>query len=545
MSHSRAARTGIAVLTVVTLIGAGEDGARERVASGVRKYQRRDYRDAAKDFADADVLAPNNAHIQFNRGCAESHDTDNRDGARGFFRSAATAKDPQVAAAAQYNLGCLEAREAEGLLDGYAEGLDIEEREQVVATLNKSMAHYRDCLRIDPEHGRARRNMEVVKLFLSDLRKKWAELDRKRRPQKDTRQAEPLVRMLDQLDTLQSRALELSHAATTEPINVPPSAYQAGQVRVNDRIPELREATEADLGSNSNDGLTEDQLRQSQLARELLGRQTDEFERRAQAALKKLAAEHLTDAIPDQAAALEPINAMYELVAKFPDAVFRSLRIQRATHRASRLNVNAQKSGGTVTPNQLLAERQNRVASMARTLADRAERFEQTLAAAEQKAANGQPTPNMSPETIAGYRTAIQRATEMAPELADVTTEATNILGQEDIFPVLQKQTRALQILLQIAETMPNQQNEQSKQDKEKKEQEQNKNQPTADEDRGEVDPNKQRPGEERKKKEQEIRSREEAEAMLRKVRDYEQSQREMKAMLRARARRARVERDW
>jgi len=549
MNHSLITKTSFAILVLVTLMGAGEEGVRGRVADGIRKYRDSDFAGAAKEFADADLLVPDNPFIQFNRGCAESHDEENRDGARLFFRSAAMARDTTVAVAAHYNLGCLEAREARGLFDGYAEGLRGKDRKKAVAALNKSIDHFRDCLRIDPGHQRSKRNIEIIKLFLADVQKKWDDQERKEPPEQQPPE-EPLVRLLDKLDVDQHRSVQLTTTSINDPASVRASTCQSMQVKVNNQIPQLREKLETQFQADTSD------QRQKQAIAQIaatFGRKTDEFEKHAQAALKNLASEKLEAAVPEQHAALEPLNQMYEMLAQFPDLVFRSLRIQQATQQLTRLNTNTQKfnpQAGLLTPIEQLSERQGRVAAMAKLLPTRAGQFETVLKQAEQQAAQSQgaqPPGGMTPQAIAGYRTALERAGELGPELIDVTGEAGQLLESEEQGKAIPKQERAFEILAKIAETMPrppqeNQQNEnENKQDPDNEKDDE----PNADEDRGETDPNQQQQPEQRKQREEQIRSREQAEAMLRKVHDREQAHRDKKARLRASARRAHVERDW
>ncbi len=548
MNRSPITKLSLAILALITLMGAGEEDVRGRVANGIRKYRASDFDGAAKEFADADLLVPDNPFIHFNRGCAESHDEQNRDGARGFFRSAAMAGDTTVAAAAHYNLGCLEAREARGLFDGYAEGLTGKDRKKAVAALNKSVDHFRDCLRIDPGHQRSKRNIEIIKLFLADVRKKWDQQDQKKPPEQQP-QEEPLVRLLDKLDADQHRSIQLTTTSLHDPASVKASTCQSMQVKVNDQIPQLRERLRTQFQSNTDDERTKQELAQ---AAAMFGQKTDTLQDHAEAALKNLAIENLEAAVPEQNEALEPLNQMYEILAQFPDLVFRSLRIQQATQQLTRLNTNTQKfnpQAGLLTPIAQLSERQERVAAMAQLLPTRAGQFETAMKQAEQQAtqtSGTQPPGGMTPQAIAGYRTAIERARELGPELIDVTSEAIQLLESEQPGDALPKQVRAFEILAKIAETMPRPQEDQQNQNDDKQDQNDDKDdEPSADEDRGETDPSQQQQPENRKQQEEQIRNREQAEAMLRKVHDREQAHRDKKARLRARARRAHVERDW
>lgn len=545
MNHSQTVRCSLAVLLLIALVGAGENDVRDRVVAGIRKYQASDFSGAAKDFADADLLLPDNAFIQFNRGCAESHDEENRDGAREFFREAAASDETSVATSAHYNLGCLEAREARGLFDGYPEGLSGKERDKAVATLNKAIDHFRDCTRIDPEHTRAKRNIEIIKLFLADARRKWKEQDQKEKLPDQPQ--EPLVRLLDQIEGDQYRAWETVTNGLEDPVNLSPAVCLSSQVVVNDQIPKLQKTVSTQFQMPTNNEEQKEQLAQ---VAALFEQQTGELEGYSQAALKSLAEEKLTEAIPKQQKALEPLNRMYQQAAQFPDFVFRSLRVERSILQSTRVNLNASNLGASmIVPLPLLADRQARVATMATLLQKKANLFEQVLQRAEKEQPRGAAAQQggMDATTIEGYRTAIAKAREFGPELIEVTRAGTELLLSGDEHSAVAKQTWAIEILAEIAKTMPRPPEDDQQQSKDKDNQKNDdQNQPSADEDRGETDPNQQEQQQDQsEQQEQQIRSREEAEKMLRRVRDREQVLRDRKALLRARARRAHVERDW
>ena len=533
----------LSFVALTVLVGASDDVVRQHVTDGIRKYKSGDYRAAAKEFADADLLKPADHRIAFNRGCAESR-SDNRPGARKFFKSAAMAKDSQLAAAAHYNLGCLEAKEARSVFDGPAEDATGSVRKQGVTALNRSIDHYRDCLNIDPNHTKAKRNLEIIRLFLAEMQKKWEERD-KENPGQNQEQEEPLARFLSKLDGLQHGAYE---SLFSNPSADGIRAVSQLQVKVNDRIPELREKIETALAAPQQ--ANNMQVEQVRLVFET---QCEEFEEHTTAALKSLANEEAESAAEAQLEALARVNRMYETVADFPELVQRSLRVQSHNNGLSNAVANMLKRGRievSQARGDVVHEREMRIASVATILLKKAEQLERTLDVQGQQSGvqggsggGGMQQPPMDQKTITGLRTAIDRARELTPELIDVSTTATALLAEDKIGESLDKQARAVEILERIAETLPKQKNGQSDNNDEQEGQEPpNEDEASTDEDRGESSEQQQ---ERKQEEQQEIRNREEAEAMLRQVRDREQNLREVKAQLRARARRARVDRDW
>ena len=93
--------------------------------------------------------------------------------ARQQLAAVSKSDDPELAALAHYNLGCLAATEAKELLGPTPEQLPATEREKALALLAQACEHFRQCLARDPRHADARHNLELVRLWIGAHRDLW------------------------------------------------------------------------------------------------------------------------------------------------------------------------------------------------------------------------------------------------------------------------------------------------------------------------------------------------------------------------------------
>ncbi len=93
--------------------------------------------------------------------------------ARNVLAAVAAAGDPQLAALAHYNLGCLAAGEARELFGNTPDELPPATRQQGLALLADACEHFRQCLEHDPQHADARHNLELIRLWIGAHRQLW------------------------------------------------------------------------------------------------------------------------------------------------------------------------------------------------------------------------------------------------------------------------------------------------------------------------------------------------------------------------------------
>ena len=213
-----------------------------------------------------------------------------------------------------------------------------------------------------------------------------------------------------------------------------------------------------------------------------------------------------------------------------------------------------------------ILERESRVQNLAAVLIPKAEQFAALLdkqVEESEKNSGVMDRPNFR-EDMSGFRTAIKRTKELNAELNEELTASSEKLAQLKLTEAAPHATRALELLEQIAETLPKkenggqgnnqqqQQQDQSENQEENQGENQDENEDNSPKDDGALDSEdpeekqEQQSEEVSEKQKQQIRSREEAERLLRQVRDREQALKDRKATLRAlRARQSKVKRDW
>lgn len=545
-------RWGLLVCAMLA-IGGDSDVVRKRVKQGVEQYRKARYSDAAKAFADAELLSPENLTVKFNRACAEAR-IRNRADALSLYRQAAATRDPKLAAAAHYNLGSLEALEAQGIFGGAPESVSKAERERGMERLADAVSHFRNSLSADPSRTDARRNIEVIRAWQAKMRKIWKEKDQK----KDQQQQEPeesLTQVLVRLDKAQQAAFEKNSAGRTRPDK---STLLQLQSEASSMVPDLKEKVERQFGSNQQ--VPEEQQEAVQQARELFDQLTRQVETATDGAVTALDGDQGDESIGFQVDALDRVNQMYAMLGQFPEHVTHSLGLQEKLAAAG--SFPAEPEEVPIRDGNPLLERQSRVGLLAQQLPQKAKLFREAL---EQQQAQQQPVqqdPAQPQDTKAqerneGYLTAVERAIELGPALNAAIESASKELLVQQVSAASPHMKEALEILRKIAETLPKDdqgggngdQDENKDDDNDEDSGEQDQPSPkTADEDEelDDKDKKQQQDQEQQQQQEQEIRDKEAAEALMRQVRDREQEFKSLKEQLRAmRLRRSAVERDW
>ncbi len=525
-------------------IGGDSDVVRKRVTQGVEQYRKAKYSNAAKAFADAELLSPKNLTVKFNRACAEAR-IRNRADAMSLYRQAAATRDPKLAAAAHYNLGSLEALEAQGVFGGSPENASKADRERGMEHLADAVSHFRTSLNADPSRSDARRNIEVIRAWQAKMRKVWKEKDQ----QKEQQQQEPeesLTQVLVRLDKAQHAAFEKNSIRGTRPDK---STLLQLQSEASSVVPDLKEKVGKQFASTQQ--VPEDQQEAVEQARQLFEQLARQVETATDGAVTALDGGKVDESIGFQVDALDRVNEMYAMVGQFPEHVAHALRLQQTL--AGTEGVPAATEEVQIRGGNPLLERQSRVGLLAEQLPQKAKLFSEILERqAQQQPA--QPQDAKAQERKDGYLTAVERAIELAPELNAAIESASKELLVQQVAAASPHMEEAYEILKKIAETLPeddqrggqgDQQENQDDGDKDSGDQEQ-PNPDMADEDEEQDRKDSQQQQEQQKQQEQEIRDKEAAEALMRQVRDREQEFKNLKEQLRAmRLRRSAVERDW
>lgn len=209
----KSAAAGIAaVLLLTSLSASAASDARDMAKEGMSLYLKKDYEAAGDKFTAAQKAAPADeqeaaARAAFDAGCAYQKKGD-AEKAKEAYMSAVAARDKMVAAAAQFNLGALEADAAKALAGAQPENIEPDKRQEIVNKLLAAVQRYRTCLDVKSDYPDARKNIEVIRQWLKLYSNKWAELDRKKR-----RDEMDLVQFLDYLAQTERGLRVVSRAA--------------------------------------------------------------------------------------------------------------------------------------------------------------------------------------------------------------------------------------------------------------------------------------------------------------------------------------------
>ena len=164
---------------IVFSVPASAEDAPARVLEGIVHFKRGELDAAEKAFAEAGLARPEDARIAFDQACvfAAKGDTDR---AIERFQRAALSREEDLALKARFNLGSLSATRAQNLFGEDPAAADGETRQEGVDLLLRAVGHFRDCLRIDPDHEKARYNIELIRTWIKHYQALWKERDRQK-----------------------------------------------------------------------------------------------------------------------------------------------------------------------------------------------------------------------------------------------------------------------------------------------------------------------------------------------------------------------------
>lgn len=332
-ANLRLMKVCVLALVVSSLAADTPATAVRKVREGLQQFRDNKFSDAETSFTEAEQIAPENAIILFDKACAAMAGGDPEQ-ARGLFRSASLAKDPRLAVKAHYNLGCLEADDARARLGEDPAAVEGEAREECVETLRASIRHYRDVLRLEPEHPDARHNLELIRLYIKHLQSQWAERDR----QKD-RQEKDLLQFLKMIEDRQAQIRSVTKALSGEDGSVflrQAAMESADSLRsLQEEIEPLKEKITQQIQAAQQGGAAPQQggsaapSEELQQAEKMLHQAADTIGDKLIKAASQLEATELTSAASTQTDGLNSTNQLYMTIAPYQDVLQRALKQQQ------------------------------------------------------------------------------------------------------------------------------------------------------------------------------------------------------------------------
>lgn len=231
-------RRRIALLAMIAALAAGAPGlhagARKDVAAGNSAYESGNFDGALDAYERASVEMPESAEILYNKGAALYRKNDFKKALEMFEKAAMKTRDPVLEAKARFALGNTEFAEAERQKDS--------DLDKSVEACRRSVAHYREALRVAPDMREAAENIEVVrtklKALLDEIKKKQEQQSQQQQAQQQA--ADKLKKLIAAQDRAAAESVDLDRQQKTSP---DPASTQGQSSDLAGKQNRLREET--------------------------------------------------------------------------------------------------------------------------------------------------------------------------------------------------------------------------------------------------------------------------------------------------------------
>jgi len=537
------------VLLMAGSVVASTREAAEHVRQGITHFNAGELEQAESAFNEADIVLPDDPRIAFDRGCVKMK-LGEHDEAVPLLQVAAMARDAELALAARYNLGCNAAAHARKIFGQSPEQADADTRKEGLEKLAIAVDHFRQCVKLDPDHQEARRNLELIRLWIKQMSDLWQRQDREK-----ARQEMNLLQFLEMLQKQQSQFRETAKLLEKEEDS--PLRRQAqrklgeSQRLLTDEIEPLKQKLTQAFQSQQQQGQgVQPPAKEAQQALDLLLGVADDAASRMKASARQLEASQLDSSVTSQTGVLDHLNELYTVIAPFEHMIQRAIQVQKTLRD---FTAPPDEDGEeSVTPANTYdlneqAWQQNRITQWSQVLPLKAE---QTLKQLEQSQQPQQPAatqPANEDPQIAGLKSASTKAMELAPKVTPLSVDAARLLREFAPADAHPKQDEALKLLEEIAKDLPRQDQQQQQQDQQNQgDQNQEQQQQNQQGDQNQKDQQKKDGESEQQQQQQKELSRQQAEAVLRKARDREQQRnKEKKRLQQYLGGQPEVDKDW
>lgn len=321
------------------------------VREGIRQYFAGDYEQAEKQFAQAGAAEPENLTIVYDHACSLARSGDS-DKAKELFQKSAMSRNLKIAADSHYNLGCLVAEQGRAALGSEPIDATQEQRQRGISLLLTAVAHYRDCLKLDPAHSNARHNLELIRMFIKHIQSQWDQKDRAQQ-----REGKDLLQLLKMIESKQETLRATTRQLNQQPVGPERSAQaklaSEQQQSLSEEIEPLKAKIDEELSAamqqlqpattsgSSATGTTpvsppvatatasDEQLQQIQAAQQLLTQMADQAGQQMTAATEQLNTSSFVPASQSQRQALDQLNQIYLAIAPFTEILQRAVQQQQ------------------------------------------------------------------------------------------------------------------------------------------------------------------------------------------------------------------------
>ncbi|HVA47901.1 MAG TPA: VWA domain-containing protein [Pirellulales bacterium] len=336
-SHGVASRTRLPVSVFVGLLllcclsaTASADEPEAAFREGLLLYSQDEFVSARDKFAAAaeefgkDEAADRAAVAAFNEACA-AHRQGEVEQARTLYLEAGLTREKPLAAAAYFNLGTLEAEEARKLAGEHPENAPKESREKIVDQLKSAIVSFRRSLELRPDDARARRDIELVRMWIKYYSDQWSEHDRRQRRQESN--------LLEFLEFLIQGQTALRESAKTLPATAAADAFaelKQAQEELYDEIEPLKDKIESDLKPQqpAGAGTQPSNTKELEEATALLQQWADAAGEKMSSAADHLDTRQSAPATAEQQAAIDELGKIWDAVIPFRPLLARDLADQ-------------------------------------------------------------------------------------------------------------------------------------------------------------------------------------------------------------------------
>ena len=219
------------------------------VKEGNNSYNAGEYDKAVSSYDEALKDAAESPYIWFNKGAALFKKGDYAGAGEAFEKAALKSKDPLLEAKSKFNLGDSAYKEAEALKE--------KDLQKALEGCSKSIGHYQDALKLDPDLKESAENIEMVRLVMRNIldeinkQKKSAQEDRK----KNKETAEKIKEIIKEQEAALSKNRKLDAERTgkgdTPNVTKEIEALSAEQKAIRDKTEALSKELQKDKKSDA------------------------------------------------------------------------------------------------------------------------------------------------------------------------------------------------------------------------------------------------------------------------------------------------------
>ncbi|MDR2345269.1 MAG: hypothetical protein LBE18_04315 [Planctomycetaceae bacterium] len=416
------------------------------IRTGTEAFQKGEFKQAAKAFANAAENSPNDLRLTYNHGIALAASGE-LDHAIDILSKSALDRNPKIAVLSLEALAQIHIDKARKQLPEEQSETPKENRDSILELINKAEQYYSNILEIEPKNENAKHNIELLRSWQTKIKTQWELFDRKQE-----RQKEPYNRF-DWIEELQ-RNVSDSISQAKELKNSPKKfqeLYKSAEKQKN--VIEELDAVQDDLKNQLESNNTQNDEHREQL--EILANIIDQIRNSAGETKQSLDNFDETDAQKKADSTNKQLSDLKFAIAS---------SFEQIAQGAEKIQTRLIDNNSAISDLQRQIYEQQKVANLMPSMLSLAEKG---LADMRQNQADMQQNPQ---------KKAIELAVKYAPEIQQLARDAAELLIKNNFSEALPKQKNAQKLLREILNQQNQNQNQDQNQDQ-NKDQNQDQNQ--------------------------------------------------------------------